>query len=192
LWDRILQAARRLLAEQGYDATTMKSIASSAGISQARLYRLCGSRQEVIEAVLVTDAHLLAGEVVLEVAKAPDVQSKVRALVSAFFAFVDRRRQSNRLLYSHGQLDQSGLGDVMRFVRTALADFFSQQLAQSLSLAEDNDQMRLMAFSVTAMAEGAAAAWLAGPRLDVDRAVDAVTRIALNALDIPPALAGIA
>jgi hypothetical protein len=108
-------------------------------------------------------------------------------MVSAFFAFVDRRHQSNRVLYSHGQLEQSGLGDVMRFVRTALADFFSQQLAQALPLSEVDEQMRLRAFAVIAMAEGAAAAWLGGPPLDVDRAVDVVTRIALNALDIPPA-----
>src|SRR5205807_9425082 len=57
---RIVQAARILFAEQGYDNTTMEQIGRRAGLSRARVYRLFPGRRELFEAIIAQDARSLA------------------------------------------------------------------------------------------------------------------------------------
>ncbi|MEV6715568.1 TetR family transcriptional regulator [Lentzea sp. NPDC051208] len=56
LWDRSRQAvvaeivdtALKLFAEQGYEATTMAQVASSAGVSQRSLFRYFGTKEDLV------------------------------------------------------------------------------------------------------------------------------------------------
>lgn len=50
--DEILIAARRLFADTGYHATTTRQLASSAGMSDALLYRHFASKREVLDGVV--------------------------------------------------------------------------------------------------------------------------------------------
>ncbi|WP_335935146.1 TetR/AcrR family transcriptional regulator [Streptomyces sp. PTD5-9] len=49
---RLLDAARDLFAERGYEATTVRSIAARAGVNQALLFRYFGSKQGLLTEVL--------------------------------------------------------------------------------------------------------------------------------------------
>ncbi|MER6504910.1 TetR family transcriptional regulator [Streptomyces sp. NPDC001455] len=49
---RLLDAAHDLFAEQGYEATTVRSIAARAGVNQALLFRYFGSKQGLLTEVL--------------------------------------------------------------------------------------------------------------------------------------------
>ena len=44
--ERILEAALRLFAERGYEATTMRDVAREAGASLGLAYRYFGSKEE--------------------------------------------------------------------------------------------------------------------------------------------------
>ena len=181
---RIIQVARALFAEHGYDAVTMEEIARNASISRARLYRLFPGRREVFEAIITQDAQSLAGELLLELAGAADAPAKVRALVDVFFRFVETRQERHRILYSHAGQTDPALAEMMRTVRGALAEALSQQLAPLRADADERSpaELRLMAHGIIAMAEGAATAWASGPRLDRDRSVELITDIGLRAL----------
>jgi AcrR family transcriptional regulator len=181
---RIIQVARVLFAEHGYDAVTMEEIARNASISRARLYRLFPGRREVFEAILTQDAQTLAGELLLELAAAEDAAAKVRALVEVFFRFVEARQERHRILYSHAGQADPALAEMMRTVRGALAEALSQQLAPLRADAGRRSpaELRLMAHGIIAMAEGAATAWASGPRLEREQSVRLITDIVLRAL----------
>ncbi|MER5499384.1 TetR family transcriptional regulator [Streptomyces sp. NPDC002561] len=49
---RLLEAARDLFAERGYEATTVRGIAERAGVNQALLFRYFGSKQGLLTEVV--------------------------------------------------------------------------------------------------------------------------------------------
>lgn len=64
--DRIMMAARRLLAEHGYDATTLRQVAERAGLGLGTLFNYISDKRDLIylvfnkEVSVVTDASLAA------------------------------------------------------------------------------------------------------------------------------------
>src|SRR5690348_18283426 len=51
---RVIDAARRLFIERGYPATTIEAVAEAADVALPTLYRLFGSKRELLKAVLDT------------------------------------------------------------------------------------------------------------------------------------------
>lgn len=50
--DALLAAARRVFAERGFDRTTVRDIATLAGVNQALLFRYFGSKEKLFRAVM--------------------------------------------------------------------------------------------------------------------------------------------
>ena len=178
---RILAAARVLVAEVGYDAATMEEIARVAGISRARAYRLFSSRREVMAAVMTEDARSLAGEVMLQLAQVDGLESKLHSLVRVLFEFADRRRNRHRVLYSHADPTDPDLAETLRSIRGAVARVLEHELARELPDTGGHDA-NLLAHGLIAMAEGCAVGWAGSPSPSVDRAIELVSRVALNTL----------
>lgn len=59
--ERILLEARRMIAEQGYDALSTRALAKSAGVTQPTLYNLIGSKDEIVRALLIETAERIEG-----------------------------------------------------------------------------------------------------------------------------------
>jgi AcrR family transcriptional regulator len=58
----LLSAARRLFAQHGYDATTVRAVADLAGVNQALLFRYFGSKRGLFTDAVQSEAlELLAG-----------------------------------------------------------------------------------------------------------------------------------
>ncbi len=58
----LLSAARRLFAQNGYDATTVRAVADLAGVNQALLFRYFGSKRGLFTDAVQSEAlELLAG-----------------------------------------------------------------------------------------------------------------------------------
>lgn len=55
---RILQIALRLMAQRGVDGTSMRDLASAAGLNVASLYHYFPSKRDLLEAVLVEQGFL--------------------------------------------------------------------------------------------------------------------------------------
>ena len=49
--DRILAEARRVLAEEGYDALSTRKLAQAAGVTAPTIYNLIGNKAEILEAL---------------------------------------------------------------------------------------------------------------------------------------------
>jgi AcrR family transcriptional regulator len=50
--DSILEAARRLFADKGFDATTVRAIAGDAGVDPAMIHHFFGTKEELFRATL--------------------------------------------------------------------------------------------------------------------------------------------
>lgn len=55
----LLSAARRLFIERGFDRTTVRDIASAAGVNQALLFRYFGSKDAIFEAAMAGQSEEL-------------------------------------------------------------------------------------------------------------------------------------
>lgn len=86
--ERVLQAARRVLGREGIAAATMEHIAAEAGVGVATVYRLFGSKEELLrafseEAVPRAEVQRLALHPTEDVAA--DLEAIVRVLLGFFY-----------------------------------------------------------------------------------------------------------
>lgn len=87
-YDRILDAARRLLSERGFDATTVKAICQEAGVQAGSLYHLFESKEHVVLSVV--------GEAIAAADPGPDTDG-LEALVETYVRFVTDQRTLARV-----------------------------------------------------------------------------------------------
>ncbi|GAA2354531.1 TetR/AcrR family transcriptional regulator [Saccharopolyspora halophila] len=64
--DALLQAASELFSERGFSATTVRDVATRAGVNQALLFRYFGSKSELFASVLAHNSARMVTEVPAE------------------------------------------------------------------------------------------------------------------------------
>ena len=84
--ERILDAAERLFAEQGFDAASLRSITSDAGVNLAAVHYHFGSKEALTEAVFSRRTGPINRErlEVLDALEAADTDPTVEQIVEAF------------------------------------------------------------------------------------------------------------
>ncbi len=145
--DLIAAAARARFLEKGWGGTTVRSVAEEAGVSQATVYNVYGSKAGLATSLI--DAAEVSADVQRAIAELAERTGDPTGQLQAFVAF-DRR------LYQHG-------GDVLR----VLAEGRRQHPELGTAYAEGRrrgDAQRRQVF-----ASWPADAWRAG--VEVDRAV---------------------
>jgi AcrR family transcriptional regulator len=84
LSERALEAARELLVERGFDATTIQSVAARSGVHASAIYRRWPSRIELIEEATFPGFSPLAVQPTGDLRR--DLRRFIRAYVAAFGA----------------------------------------------------------------------------------------------------------
>src|SRR3954452_13494248 len=82
--ERVLEAARELLVERGFDATTLQAIAERSGVHASAIYRRWPSRIAIIEQVVFPGLASLAVEPTGDLRK--DLRRFLRAYLTALGA----------------------------------------------------------------------------------------------------------
>jgi AcrR family transcriptional regulator len=121
--ERLLAAAARLFAEQGYDATSVESVANAAGITVSGMYKHFPTKADLLLEVARRATRTSAARQAL--GKDPDLPGELAALFAEYTApgQVERRRLSielSRAAYQNAEL------------RAAVADY-NAQLRDSLA-----------------------------------------------------------
>jgi AcrR family transcriptional regulator len=95
---KILSAAMRLFAREGYEGASMSAIAAAAGVTKPVLYDHFSSKEELFTTILrsLRDELMARGQEV-ERSSVCD-EAKFRAAVDLFFEFVEARPDAARLL----------------------------------------------------------------------------------------------
>ncbi|MEV6065570.1 TetR/AcrR family transcriptional regulator [Nocardia sp. NPDC052001] len=94
----VLDAARNLFAANGYDAVSMRDIATAAGITRPVLYDHFPSKKDLVLDLLTTETEALLARITAEVAAAPE--SRLPRALRAYFTFMLDRPLATRLILS--------------------------------------------------------------------------------------------
>src|SRR6058998_2110093 len=113
---RIVDAARRLFAEQGFDEVTMAEVAAAAGVARATVFNHFGSKHALVEAI--TEDVIAYYDRMLRNALADTVTpttTLVRALFETMGAGIEEDRRFYRSVFREIAkvrlgLDEGGLG----------------------------------------------------------------------------------
>jgi AcrR family transcriptional regulator len=112
---RLLDTAERLFGEQGFDATSLRQIIAEAGVNLAAIHYHFGSKQELLDALVMRKAGPVNEErlAMLERAEAeagaqgPSLKQVLEAFFSPMVRVADQHVQFTRLMgriYAEGQL----------------------------------------------------------------------------------------
>jgi AcrR family transcriptional regulator len=166
----VLDAAERLMAEQGYEAATVSSLVKESGIPLSSVYHYFGSKDGVLLAVMERGAERFFREL-------PEVTGRIgrrpidhlRAVATPTVAALDRHPDFLRLLIVMAtQPSEAGNGEV-RAVVTRVRDVALDRLRQNMDFAfgldpSGPDADRLARFALAAI-DGAFVAAQADPRV---------------------------
>jgi AcrR family transcriptional regulator len=96
---RILRAAELVFAEHGYESASVEQIAVAAGVTKPVLYDHFASKLDLFVRLseAIRDEMLARGQAA--VARAGDGESRMRAGVETFFAFVEERPAAARVMF---------------------------------------------------------------------------------------------
>lgn len=101
--DRILQAGRRLFAEDGYENTTTSTIARQAGTSESQLIKHFGSKEGLLEAVFEHAWQRMAFGV-RNVQEGPGSPlEKLRSLTELFISSLEKDPEMRTLMLLEGR-----------------------------------------------------------------------------------------
>ena len=96
---RIVKAARKLLAEEGYDRVTMKQVAREAGVAQGLIHYYFSGKDEILLEVLMEASREYARETERLARSLPEGESLAEAALAATRERVYRMPEWYRLRY---------------------------------------------------------------------------------------------
>ncbi len=110
---QLLAIARRLFAQKGFDATSLRDIAEEAHITKAALYYYFPNKDALYERVVIESMDSLLAEVTAAVERAPTPTAKVRAFLHASAAVLhhtrDRWLAGSNAFWQAGSTGRRGL-----------------------------------------------------------------------------------
>ena len=173
----IEQAAARLFAERGYEATTVEAICGAAGVSKPMLYRHFESKKELHMKLLEHRRDELAAAPLDSFLQAKgQPEERLPAMIDAWFAHVEQHPDTSRLLFQDAAGDpdicalQRELRRRQRAADVALLREFAPQLPE--------DELEPLGEIIRSSLTGLALWWLDNP--DVPRATVAAAMLRMT------------
>jgi AcrR family transcriptional regulator len=159
---KLVGAARRLLARGGYEALTMEAVAAEAGAYRDSVRYYFGSKAAFVAAVVDSLSHDQSLSAVAEIQAAPGGDERVHGLVAG-----DRRLVADRAAFRDffAILPHVVLDDELRERVAALYDWYRDLYVEGLGDATAVEEPRLRAFAslMVAMTDGLAVQRLLDP-----------------------------
>jgi AcrR family transcriptional regulator len=164
---KLVAAARKILARDGFEALTVEAVAAEAGAYRDSVRYYFGSKAAFVAAVVDALAHDQSLAAVAETRTLPDGAQRARSLVAADRKLVDDRDSFRDFfaLLPHVLRDEELRGRV-----AALYDWYRDLYAAALGDAAggaDAERLRRLASLMVAMSDGLAVQKLLDPD-DVD------------------------
>ncbi|MGO4712654.1 TetR/AcrR family transcriptional regulator [Bradyrhizobium sp. 2TAF24] len=142
----IFEAARHQFIEKGFAATSMETIARSAGVSTRTLYRLVPNKNALFEAMLTARLDRFLEKVNLQTCEHQDIELALRAAltVCAEMMFDDEVIAMQRVMLAEGdrvpEMAETFYQKAMRRSVAALADWLRARRQRSLLEFDDAEE----------------------------------------------------
>ncbi len=174
--ESLIKAAIACFVERGYDATSMDSIAERGGVSKPVLYQHFDSKHDLYMEILLTAVNRLRERVtaVLDNSEAP--YDRVKAVVTAYFTFVDEECDASKLIYSAALASDQKIFTVVQNLTHSLAREFADNIAASADV--DKPSAELLGFGLAGMLTTASEQWFNEPNeIPRETAIKALTKL---------------
>jgi AcrR family transcriptional regulator len=172
----IEEAAARLFATQGFDATTVEEIVTAAGVSKPMLYRHFESKRELHMRLMERRRDELAAEPLGKFLEAEGpFEQRLAEMVDAWFAHVEHHPNTSRILFQDatGDLEIRSLQDELRRRQRAADVAMLREFGAPLPEAELQPLGEIIRSSLT----GLAMWWLDNPEVPRSAVVGAMLRM---------------
>ncbi|BCW58602.1 TetR/AcrR family transcriptional regulator [Arthrobacter sp. StoSoilB20] len=184
----IREEAAKLFFERGYDATSLRQVASAVGLMVGSLYNHIDSKEHLLLQIMggIIDDLLASARKAVEIDG--DAVDKLQAALAAHLRFHAERAQEVFI----GNAELRSLSDDAREVVIAKRheyELFLQELIEEAGragLAEVIDP-RIHVYSFVAQATHIASWFKPGGRMSLDEIVSVYTKLALRELNVPDA-----
>ncbi len=165
--EAVLDAAERVMAQQGFEAATVARIVEEAGIPPSSIYHYFGSKEGVLLAVLERGAERFLEALPAGRARLGSQQAHLRALVAVVASTLEKQPDFLRLLLvlaAQPRVTADGeVGAAVNRVRGQALDRLAAQLAIVFGLSPDDAVTRDLAQFALAAFDGAFIAAQASP-----------------------------
>ena len=190
-WARLLVAAKEVFEEDGFLEARISDIAERADLSHGSFYHYFESKEEIFREVAESVEERLSaplGGVILDPESHSPPEERIR---EALRRHLESYRKESRII---GVIEQMARYDnEVNALRMQRHQRYSQQVAMTIrnlqknGLADPQLEPNLAAAALGAMVSRFAEMWLVQDAItcSVDRAVDQLTRMFVNALGLP-------
>ena len=174
---QLLEAAQAVFVGRGYHAAGMDEIAERAGVSKPVLYQHFPGKRDLYLALLDSADDQIVGEVLDSMKASGGNKERVKATISAYFAFVDREGGAYRLVFESDLVNDPQVRGRILEVQDHCAQAVAEVIRHDTECTQD--EATLLATGVVGMAQVAARHWLAGGReMPREQAVRLVAELA--------------
>ena len=169
----ILDTARSLFVEGGYEAASIAAVALGAGVSRQAIYRHFADPREMLRALVDRDVDDLVGRLHAPLSAIGDVDTLVGASLEVFIDFVLEHRREYLLLFGQAGRAELGVASILAGLRARLAGIYMSVFAPAIEAAgvawPPPAQARLIAYALMALCDGVVLAWLESPEPELGR-----------------------
>jgi len=145
----LLQAALRLFAEKGYEATTTREIAASAGCAEGLIHRYFNGKSGLLPALVEQRVSEEVGELSQEVRPAPTLQEEVLQLVGWEVERMWQNRDFLRVFIRGAIVDPAAANVMEQVVLSLRSKAILERLRRYPSCAKlSDDELEALAESV--------------------------------------------
>jgi AcrR family transcriptional regulator len=174
---QVLAAALDVFSTAGYHAASMDEIAEHAGVSKPVLYQHFPSKLELYLEILDAGIEELMAVARAALTSTTDNATRVRAMVNAYFGFVEDPRGAFRLVFESDLSNEPAVRQRVDAADLALARISAAVIAEDTGLSDD--EALLISSGMLGTVQVAARRWLRdGDQVSRESAADLITSLA--------------
>jgi AcrR family transcriptional regulator len=137
--EAVLDAAERLIAEQGYEAATVAALVKEAGIPASSIYHYFGSKDGVLLAVMERGADRFFAELPVPARRLGSAREHLGTVLEAVSATLDRHPDFLRILVVMAAQRSDAGQDEVHHVVDRVRELALQRLREQMQLVFDLD-----------------------------------------------------
>ncbi len=176
---QMLEVAAVEFGKRGFEATSMDDIAKACGITKPMLYNYFKSK-EGLYAAMINQAGTHLVNSLIAVQKQKDPQKRLHEALSVFLVFVDRYRDSWRMVFSgsqQGNDNQSRIAGYRHQVVLATCYTLAEFRPEGMTPQQADRLVQPYAYSLLGSGESMAQWWLATDDATTDEAREAIGKV---------------
>jgi AcrR family transcriptional regulator len=169
--EAVLDAAERLIAEQGYEAAALSTLVQEAGLPASSIYHYFGSKEGVLLAVMERGAERFFADLPIAERRAGSQREHLEALLSSALAALERHPDFLRILVvmavQRPGAAEGGVQRVVNRVRDVALERLRDQMHLVFDLDRDSNEADRLARFWLAAVDGAFVAHQTSPDVGV-------------------------